>query len=467
MLLPGTESCVRKLNDYEVSVNAWFMEKFGTALYIAGGAASCSANELKNDPEGSYGKLYSQISEKISFKKAHRYSWENIKSLNSSDNNQGRECRICKRSETLDERGRCSICAALERFSGDVLYSSFFVVSSRPQQDSLPLPSNRYLTAFDNETKLKAFMKSGDYVRCYTKNKDYTGKLLSTHLWVGSYTTGAAFEDLAKKAKEAGAIARIGVMRADIDDLGAAFAKGFIKDKSSRYMSLSRTAVLSRRLSLFFKCYINKFLTDRNANAVIVYSGGDDIFLVGAWNEIVYIFSDLRASFRRFTQGTLTLSGGVGIYSPGYPIHVMVEEVGRLEKSAKSVDGKNAVTLFDPEFTFDWDSFSSGILDGKYSIIKTFFDATKDYGKSFLYHIAEFLRDSGEKINFVRLIYLLSRMEPSKDSDESTKNAYSRFAQNMHKWIKSKKDRREAEFAIYLYIYMTREMNTNEEDTDE
>ena len=44
-------------------------------------------------------------------------------------------------------------------------------------------------------------MESENYVRCYTKNEIYTGKHVTTKLWVGDYTTGDTFEKLAEQAK--------------------------------------------------------------------------------------------------------------------------------------------------------------------------------------------------------------------------------------------------------------------------
>ena len=34
------------------------LENFDTALYIAGGFTPCSANDLKNEPQGSYGDIF-------------------------------------------------------------------------------------------------------------------------------------------------------------------------------------------------------------------------------------------------------------------------------------------------------------------------------------------------------------------------------------------------------------------------
>lgn len=74
------------------------------------------------------------------------------------------------------------------------------------------------------------------------------------------------------------------VLRADVDNLGTSFVYGFRRGEDERYVTLSRTAALSRQLSLFFKWDIStKFLLQGtesvfaesgSRNVVIVYSGG-------------------------------------------------------------------------------------------------------------------------------------------------------------------------------------------------
>lgn len=458
LLLANTDGAKKKIGAFIKETNKWFLENFGTALFIAGSGTPCSANELKNIPEGSYQALYRNISEGLSASKANRYSREEIKRLNSMEHHFERECRICRRVDALDEKDRCRICAALENFSGDVLYRDFFVITKDAKEGTLPLPGNVSLISLKSEESLRKAMKEPGYVRCYTKNKDYTGKLLSTHLWVGCYTTGATFEGFADKAKEGGAVRRIGILRADVDNLGAAFAQGF----DEKNMSLSRTATLSRQLSLFFKCHINHILEDMKADAAVVYSGGDDIFLVGAWNQLIDIFTELKNSFSQFTLGTLSISGGIGMYAPGYPIHVMARETLRLEEAAKALDGKNALSLFDPAIRYHWPVFTEKVLGEKFRIVKAFFDSTRDYGRSFLYNLLELIRGSSEKINFVRLIYLLSRMEPKADASSELKESYKEFSLSMHKWIRNETDRDELITAIYLYVYLTREKGREE-----
>ena len=57
---------------------------------------------------------------------------------------------------------------------------------------------------------------------------------------------------------------------------------------------------------MFFKYYINKLC--KNYNVVIVYSGGDDIFLVGSWNDVIKFAKDLRVNFDKYTCNKLTFS---------------------------------------------------------------------------------------------------------------------------------------------------------------
>lgn len=462
MLLPNTESVKIILQDYESETNRWLLERYGTSLYIAGGYAPASANVLRNIPAGSYSELYIRVSKMISLKKAHRYSADTIRWLNQQSHDGERECSVCRRVGKLVE-DKCSICSALEKMSGGILYKKYFTVICEPEENALPLPGGRYMVA-DSEESLKRHMEKDTYVRSYTKNDIYTGKHVSAKLWVGDYTTGETFEELAKQAN---GVERIGILRADVDNLGMTFVHGFERTEGDdRYVTLSRTATLSRQLSLFFKCYINRLLQDGidgilgtggARKAVIVYSGGDDVFLAGAWNDVIAAFCDLRNALERFTQGTLTISGGVGVYHAGYPLNVMADEVAALEETSKTMPGKNAITLFDDKQCYSWREFQRNVLGEKLEVIRTYFEQNNEHGMAFLYHLTDFLRNTEDSINVARYVYLLSRMEPDEKQQEEVRNAYRSFSKKMYEWSQNQKDRRELITAIYLYVYLHRE----------
>lgn len=475
MLLPNTDSVKASINRKTEEINLWFMKHFETDLFMADGWAECSANELKNVPEGSYSELYRTISRQISGRKSHRYTASHIKMLNSAEIKGDRECTICRHSAKLDDNGHCSICAALERLSGAILYQDYFAVMQNAPEDALPLPGEKYLLAGGKE-KLLSLMNSDDYVRSYTKNQMYTGKHVTTKLWVGNYNVkGDTFGDLALKAK---GIKRIAVLRADVDNLGNTFVNGFKgNDGSGRYETLSRTAALSRQLSLFFKCYINSILKNGESNVLsdgksrqvdIVYSGGDDIFIAGAWNDVIDAFIDIRNAFKRFTLDSVTLSGGVGIYDSSYPINRMAAETAILEDYSKSLEGKAAATLFDRSGRYKWEEFVADVIDEKLVTLNKYLKNTDLRGKAFLYKLLELLRNDDERFNRARFVYYLSRIEPSAnvhdDNEKAEQENFREFAAKMYTWSMDAEERRKVVTAIYLYVYLTRE---SEEDGNE
>ena len=201
-------------------------------------------------------------------------------------------------------------------------------------------------------------------------------------------------------------------------------------------------------------------------NATICYSGGDDLFIVGAWNEIIELAVDIRRSFAKYTQGTLTISAGIGMYEAGYPISAIAGEVAELEEASKAKPGKNAVTLFlKEEGTYGWDLFETRVVKEKYSILQEFFDTSEERGNAFLYQLLELIRNRKEKINFARYVYILSRLEPEKDADTVQREAYGIFSKKMYRWIKDDEECRQLVMAIYLYVYMNREKEEKEDET--
>jgi CRISPR-associated protein Csm1 len=342
----------------------------------------------------------------------------------------------------------------------------------------------------DSDSSLKTKMQEdASFVRAYGKNEMYTGRHVATKLWVGDYTTGKTAKCFAAEAE---GIDRIGILRADVDNLGHAFVSGFEnKENHNRYVTLSRTATLSRQLSLFFKFYIRKILEQpdykigdrslKERNATICYSGGDDLFIIGSWNEVIELAVDIRRKFETYTQRTLTLSAGIGIYTPGYPIHASAGEVAHLEDDAKKLPGKNAVTVFPDgkdhpvrdesgkenkinDATYPWKQFEDQVIGEKYAELARFFGRSDERGKNFLYHLLELIRSREDKIYFARYVYILSRLEPEADAPQAQKENYKTFSEKMYRWYLKEEDCRQLRTAMTLYAYLTRE---KEEKADE
>ena len=469
LLLPNTEKVVRELETFGQMMNGWFLERFQTELFTAAGYALCSANALHNMPEGSYQKIFNEISGNISKEKRHRYSASGMMYLNTLKRESGiRECRICHRSDHLtgDEGNICQICNGFLKLSKDILQKDFFsIADSDPSCRGIPVAKDQYMIPEKSRELQQRMKEQQGYIRTYCKNRMYVGYEVATKLWVGDYRSADTFEELVQAGR---GIRRLGVLRADIDDLGQAFVRGFESERyGSRYVSLSRTATFSRKLSLFFKLHINDILKkgiysldgkEAGArNGAIVYSGGDDVFIVGAWADILEFSVDFYYALKRYTQGTLTISAGMGLYPVSFPISVMADQTGELEDAAKRMDGKNAIALFDDQNVYHWDIFIEKVLGEKFRVLYDFFESSSERGGNFLYNLLKLLRNIEEPINIARLAYLLARLEPNQDAGEDVRSAYRTFSQKLFAWAKDDTDRRQTITAIYIYVYLSRQ----------
>lgn len=171
---------------------------------------------------------------------------------------------------------------------------------------------------------------------------------------------GITFTDETKtERKSSPNLSRIGILRMDVDNLGAVFIHGFPPEKRS----FSRYSTLSRSLDYFFKGYINKIWESDKSfaeNTQIIYSGGDDLFIIGKWDVLTMMAEEINRKFRNWTchNNQFTLSGGIAVVPPKFPVLKASILAEKEEKNAKShLCGqieKNALSLFG--FGFNWDS---------------------------------------------------------------------------------------------------------------
>lgn len=484
LLLPNTGRAREAAQELEQELNTWMLDRFDISLYVASGFVPCSANGLRNEPSGSYAGIFRAMSDLISRKKTARYTADQIQALNRKNpEDMSRECKVCKRQDRILEDGVCPFCASLLQLSKEILYGEFFSVSNTSGDDVLPLPFGAYLMADSAGSLEKRVARDAGFLRAYRKNQTSVFRQKAFRLWVGSYSTGDTFVGLASQAE---GIARVGILRADVDNLGKAFVSGFESGRhGDKYVTLLRTAAFSRQMSLFFKRYINTILENPEytlngrakeaRKAAVVYSGGDDLFLVGAWDDILEASVDIRQAFHKYTEGTLSLSAGIGLYQPKFPIHISAKETADLEEDAKMLPGKNAVTflpdgsthkVYDKESgdwytigdgTYCWEEFVDEVLLEKYQAVSGFFRHSEQHGKVFLYHLLELVRSREEKINVARYVYLLARMEPKEESSQEEKARYQAFSRKMYQWIRQEKDCRQLKTAMTIYAYQIRD----------
>ncbi|MCX7649407.1 MAG: hypothetical protein N2050_02485, partial [Flavobacteriales bacterium] len=130
---------------------------------------------------------------------------------------------------------------------------------------------------------------------------------------------------------------RLGVLRMDVDNLGQAFIRGFADKKKT----FSRYAALSRSLDYFFKGFLNTIWANNprfKEWSYIIYSGGDDVFIVGRWDVVLQFAKDIYRHFRLWTcqNPHLTLSAGLVLVPDKFPILRAAELAGEAEDMAKN-----------------------------------------------------------------------------------------------------------------------------------
>lgn len=169
--------------------------------------------------------------------------------------------------------------------------------------------------------------------------------------------TIADFGDLAETAD---GVKWLGVLRMDVDDLGKVFRTGL-----GEWATLARMSTLSESLRLFFEAWVpqvcgryNRLQQGGKDRVYLIYAGGDDLFVVGAWSALPELARQIRADFRDFVGGShVTLSGGIAIEHRKYPLYQLADDGKKaLEDQAKALPGKDALSFL--QTPLQWDRFA-------------------------------------------------------------------------------------------------------------
>jgi CRISPR-associated protein Csm1 len=152
----------------------------------------------------------------------------------------------------------------------------------------------------------------------------------------------AEFSDLAEASD---GVKWLGVLRMDVDSLGDVFKEGL-----GKYATISRMSTLSESLRLFFEGWVpqlcrqyNRFEQGEKDRLYLIYAGGDDLFIVGAWSVLPELAKQIRDDFRKFVGGDhVTLSGGIAIEYQKFPLYQLANDAKHaLDDQAKEFTRPN------------------------------------------------------------------------------------------------------------------------------
>ncbi len=387
ILAAGTEETKKAVQKVRQLFNKWLLDKFQGKVFLA---LDCLSFPIEHIATAKFAEYWSDVTAKnLAGQKSRKFAEQITNFIATRDSYE--PCRVCHRDdeENLkplnpdepDSVLACGTCRRMFRLGGQLLRVEAIVRSPR---ENIPGAEEKLEFKQQNQTIYYHLFKRRDDLE---KNQDSETLFIVNNWMVDNYRNSNTVplllgnyaqesekepgcimraEEMAEKAK---GIARVGYLRMDVDRLGQIFARGL---GGNQTLLLPRIAGLSRQISYFFKVYLNSLAEarktniannikqlmpqDEHKNLLFIYAGGDDLFVSGAWNEIVEFAFDVYQCFRAYTGNNpdITLSGGISIDDVKFPLYRAAKSAKNAEVSAKG-NGKDSLGLFGKPFKWsEW-----------------------------------------------------------------------------------------------------------------
>lgn len=361
LLLPNIPEVLRKLEIIFNDLNLELFEYFNGDIHVRSGFQALSGGDLCHEKGNPLDILWENLSRDVAKKDYERFSgldpdvvYEKIFKVSSAKGHQ--TCEVCHASTGKEGgRERCKTCIGLEEL-GRQLGNARFIVIGRTdrvikQRPTLQMPMRYNVWVLEDEPKIIETdavvlwsINSDDYIFSAFK-ETIRRRVACAPLMLGSnHRFEKDFEAIATSSK---GIKRLGILRMDVDNLGRIFSKGLknyrheeISD-TGRFHSLARITTLSWQLRLFFEYLLPRIVEDQEVQeeqrVTVVYSGGDDLFLLGAWDALPDLALTVKRKFSEFCcmNPCFSLSGGLILSGGRFPIYKSAEMAGEEEDRAK------------------------------------------------------------------------------------------------------------------------------------
>ncbi len=433
------------IESVQEKIDAFFIKNFYGMSGLGIATVVCKAEDF-TDPKR-YRRLREALEEKIELNKFKKFNFDKqIAQISYEEINNQTLCKICNIRKIKDNN--CSLCNDFI-FIGEKLTKSDKFTISKDDGD-IKIFENFYISFSD---------KKGYIIERFDIGKEGTSS--NTHWAINSYVKSHAgrvadFSVLADSSCGGGeeGIKAIGVLKGDVDSLGNYLRTSDVTN------SFENFELFSKSINNFFSVYVPKVLMrDKYKNTYTVFAGGDDIFLIGAWDEIILLAIDIQKEFKQFVKNRLSISMGIIITKPSTPVKFIADITeNKLEEAKEFDDGKkDAISLFNE--TVKWQDY----IRQRESIL-SLFESNQDFvdNTSFLYRLLELIKMrqhiniSAEnsmwrsKLNYSFRRNILDKIEKNP---EQTKRAES-FFKSIYEMIENHPD--ETKMVLSEFIYKRR-----------
>nr|WP_298674109.1 type III-A CRISPR-associated protein Cas10/Csm1 [uncultured Prevotella sp.] len=230
---------------------------------------------------------------------------------------------------------------------------------------------------FMNKATFIHHVKELDHATFVSMNDDFTSVtgmdlsvtrkdvIIGFNFYGGNQNNGKTFDQLCDFRQRE--FSRLGVLRMDVDNLGKIFQQGIPKEKAT----LCRYATLSRLFDYFFSGYLNTIYQETDPDhSQIIYSGGDDLFIVGSWDVMIEMAEKIRKDFADFTcqNPAFSISGGIALVTAKYPIMNASKQSEKEEENAKTHENKNSLSMMG--MALDWNKEYPAVKNLKDTIVR-------------------------------------------------------------------------------------------------
>ncbi len=336
LLLPNTVQTRNILEKTREEVEEWVVHKyFGELTLNLSSGVEASGNDLD---QARAPLLFAAIAEDTTrAKQTKLQKWLNNNShlidreYNRIKSNQD-VCTCCGKRVKKPGSDLCPICFSQDKFGERIPKNNYLAYIDDKEEAGLNLLYDYSLKSYADLREIH------EYTLPISINRfDALFASIYTPYYLPMDEKGNVldFEHIAAKAEGKNYLA---MLKADVDNLGYIFSSG-MGDK----ISLSRYASLSRMLNFFFSAFINNRLKTDCPNLYTIFSGGDDLCLIGPWNEILDFVSDLQDDFTRYTGNnpSISISCGIALAGAKLPVRNMAENAeNALSEAKKDKPGK-------------------------------------------------------------------------------------------------------------------------------
>lgn len=431
LLLPNTERVKNVIKERTERLNKWLFDNFYEKLYLVVSYVEISGNDVAG--RGSLLERWRELSEINYDRKNQKFSNMIQSSLFSPMKEKLLYCTVCYKPcsegevEEWEDDHICRYCKDLIEVGRLIPRASFIVGDSSNPDFQIETQGYRLIDT-------DRFPEASEIVYCMNRRL-----WDAIPLWIAQFPRESVeFSELAKEAVGAKYLA---ALRMDVDNLGKIFSVGL----PNRLRSLSRVATLSRLLGLFFSSLITEIAKGRipkdvsfnpfgrrERHLVVVYSGGDDLFVVGAWSDVVEFAIEVRRCFQKYTGDNpdITLSGGLVLFHEKTPIYRIAQEAGEAEEEAKrnKAPGHEKYSLNAFGTVMFWDEWEKGIEESLLPLLEIGERRQNQFEPGFsraliykLLRLAELARrmkkDGRDLWVAPRILYVLGRSRPRAHED--------------------------------------------------